>query len=170
MRLWRCLLESAPIARTRRRPAQHRPLPPQSPRPPCQTVRRSPPRPDHPLTRLQLWAGRRCHRRVQELRSLTSSIPLCPDRSHDRLFTRSPYRSRPDDASDPRPASKPQPHQAAIERPCTRRQPRPGMLPLQHRQGLSIVDAMAYALDHELAIGPWNCLVAQARITSRSRC
>jgi hypothetical protein len=57
---------------------QHRPLPPQSPRPPCQTVRRSPPRPDQPLTRLQLWAGRRHHRRVQELWSLTSSIPLCP--------------------------------------------------------------------------------------------
>ena len=94
MRLWRCCLASAPLARTRQQPAQHRPLPPQSRRPPCQMVRGSPPRPDHPLIRLQLWAGRRPHRRVQELWSLTSSIPLCPYRSHDRLFTRSPCRSR----------------------------------------------------------------------------
>ena len=89
MRPWRCCLASAPLARTRQQPAQHRPLPPQSRRPPYQMVRGSPPRPDHPLIRLRLWAGRRPHRRVQELWSLTSSIPLRPYRSHDRLFTRS---------------------------------------------------------------------------------
>jgi hypothetical protein len=52
---------------------------------------------------------------------------------------------RPDNA-DPRPAAKPRPHKAAIEGLQPRRQPRPGLLPLQSRQGLAIAGPMAQPL------------------------
>ena len=65
--------------------------------------------------------------------ALSSHVHHSPARRSDRLAL---SLLRTDDA-DPRPAAKPRPHQAWLERLCARRQPRAGLLPLQHRQGLS---------------------------------